>query len=420
MCIKSMHNFKLNLKYLNSNYIVKKYNNDGTISRYLLPYTVRNAVTYTKVKYTFLNVELPVTKDTILSDLKPYFDKFILENKNNLSKYISIICQVRNVGNSYYTIGERFPINIENPKDLTDYINYIQNKWSILDNNQYNPNLALSIIFNYTSIDYDNYSLVSNKFRITKNMDKIELNKDVIPLGLPMNTYYSSWGSIIEELSNGILRVKNLFNDLDTKLNRFIEVSNLSKVDSQINLISSESNIKIATFVDRIINNKEFVRTIGNKVYYFLDNKLYFIFDKLVCDKFISRVKPSKGIVFNAITLDVETFDDENNNKNIYCISFYEGVKALSFYLTDYEDIHSLINDLLRTIFSKKYAGKHIYIHNSSEFDMIFLYSYIINYFGNKVKPIIKDGKFINLDVEFGNATRYKLFFKDSLLLLPS
>nr|YP_009690329.1 DNA polymerase family B [Fomitiporia mediterranea]QEG57109.1 DNA polymerase family B [Fomitiporia mediterranea] len=32
---------------------------------------------------------------------------------------------------------------------------------------------------------------------------------------------------------------------------------------------------------------------------------------------------------------------------------------------------------------------------------------------------MIKDGKFINLEVEYGLATRYKLFFKDSLLLLP-
>ena len=37
------------------------------------------------------------------------------------------------------------------------------------------------------------------------------------------------------------------------------------------------SLIKITTFIDKIININEFVRTIGNKVYYFLDNKLYFI-----------------------------------------------------------------------------------------------------------------------------------------------
>ena len=94
-------------------------------------------------------------------------------------------------------------------------------------------------------------------------MVKIELNKEEIPLGLPMNTYYSTWGNSSEMLADGTLRVKELFNDL----NKYIEVINLNKTDTQINLFSSESNIKITTFVDRIININEFVRTVGNKVY---------------------------------------------------------------------------------------------------------------------------------------------------------
>nr|YP_010691071.1 DNA polymerase family B [Phellinus igniarius]WBU93172.1 DNA polymerase family B [Phellinus igniarius] len=105
---------------------------------------------------------------------------------------------------------------------------------------------------------------------------------------------------------------------------------------------------------------------------------------------------------------------------NIYCISLYDGVSAKTFYLTDYNNIHSLINEVLKTIFTKKYSGKSIYIHNSSEFDMIFLYSYIINFYDVKIKPIIKDGKFINLEVEYGDTTKYKVNFKDSLLLLTS
>ena len=55
-------------------------------------------------------------------------------------------------------------------------MDYIQNKWSILNYNQYNPSLALSVIFNYTSITFYNYSFVSNKFRI-KKMAKNELGQ---------------------------------------------------------------------------------------------------------------------------------------------------------------------------------------------------------------------------------------------------
>lgn len=101
------------------------------------------------------------------------------------------------------------------------------------------------------------------------------------------------------------------------------------------------------------------------------------------------------------MTLDIETFDD-NNIKKIYCICIFDGKDTKSFYLTDYININSLIKYLLRTIFSKNYSGKHIYIHNSSEFDLIFLLRYIAEHPNTKIEPIIKDGKFINLRIKYG------------------
>lgn len=375
----------------------------------------------TKNPISFKNAEYPIEPNTTLTDIKPYFDKFINENKINFGQYISVICQIREVRNIYYTIGDRFAIDLNNSKEIKDYLDYIQNKWSILDNNQYNPSLALSVLFNFNNTSYSNYSLISNKFRITQNQSKVDVNfKDESNFDLPLNTYYNSWGKTSEMLSDGILRVKDLFIDLKSNLNRYIEVTTLSKYDSLVNLISSESNIKIITFLDKIISNNEFIRELGNKTYYFKDNKLYFIYDKLISKQFISKARPSQKNIFNIMTLDVETYVDENNNMNIYCISMYDGVNAKSFYLTNYTDVHSLINDVLKTIFSKKYSGKSIYIHNSSNFDMIFLYSYIINYSETSVKPILKDGKFIVLDIEFGNITKYKVYFKDSFLLLSS
>ena len=103
--------------------------------------------------------------------------------------------------------------------------------------------------------------------------------------------------------------------------------------------------------------------------------------------------------------LQIETYLDKNNQKkerkimNIYCISYFDGNKAKSFYISDYSSIDKLINAVLRDIFSKNYSGKDIYIHNSSNFDLIFLLKYIVNHPGVKVEPIIKDGNFINLKI---------------------
>ena len=50
---------------------------------------------------------------------------------------------------------------------------------------------------------------------------------------------------------------------------------------------------------------------------------------------------------------------------------------------------------------------------------MIFLLKWIVNFTGTKVDPVIKEGRFINLKVNYGPNKRYYLNFKDSFLLLP-
>ena len=183
------------------------------------------------------------------------------------------------------------------------------------------------------------------------------------------------------------------------------------------------NNSILLQFTDILgVNHNSFTRVLGlgkkRTSIYIYENGILTFFQKEKSYPTIDCLQKNKKMYNKYITIDLETRQIDNNITP-YCISLYDGVKAYSFYLTDFNDVHQLINKVLKTIFTKKYAGKHIYIHNSSEFDMIFLYSYIINYFGNTVKPIIKDGKFINLEVEYGNATRYKVYFKDSLLLLP-
>lgn len=371
----------------------------------------------TKSKYSFRNVEFPIMQNTILNDITPYFEKFINENKAKFGKFISVICQVREIKNVYYTLGDRFPIDLNNSKDLSDYLDYIQNKWSMLDNNQYNPSLALSILFNFTNTDYKDYLYKVNKIRNLSLADNLNVNfKKLSPLGLPLNMYYTSWGDSFTMLGDGNLRVNKLY--INSK--NYIDVTTLSKTDSLVKVFSSESGINLLEFTDKVINKSEFVRIVGKKFYYIKDNKLYFIFDKLISNKFISRLKPQKSYNLDIMTLDVETYVDENNNMNIYCISFFDGKAAKSYFLTDYNNINSLIADLLKNLFSKKYSGKSIYIHNSSEFDMIFLYSSIINYKSAVSNPVIKDGKFINLEICFGKYHLLKVYFRDSFLLLTS
>ena len=99
-----------------------------------------------------------------------------------------------------------------------------------------------------------------------------------------------------------------------------------------------------------------------------------------------------------------------------YSVSIYDGKITTSFYLSDFKSSDEMLKSAIKTIMKAKYHNYKIYIHNFSYFDVIFLFNTIIE-LADSVDPIINDGQFINIIFNFGD---YKLYFRDSLLMLPS
>jgi hypothetical protein len=92
------------------------------------------------------------------------------------------------------------------------------------------------------------------------------------------------------------------------------------------------------------------------------------------------------------------------------------------FYLSDYTNSSEMLKDVIDNLLKPKYSGYNIYIHNFSNFDGIFLLNAIIlylDYNNMKVSPLIKDGKFINIKINYGPNFKYNISFRDSYLLLP-
>lgn len=358
-----------------------------------------------------------------MKEIRPYFERFIAETKHlsNTYNYISVICQIRDVGNSYYTLGDRYPTDFTSETSLSIYIDYVQSKRLMLDNNRYNPETALGIIFNFTSTDQVDYTFKVNKIRMSTTKSELDFSGD-LPLQIPANTDYITWGQGLERVTSNNLRVVDLTVDKGSTISRYLVVNFVDKFNRIVEIYSTNSNLLLTKFTDKIIDELRgsFIRQVGGNFYHFRNNKVYFFFEQLYPTKFIKRLKPQNNFDFDILTLDIETYDVENKIKQIYCICIFDGNETKSFYLKYYFNIDSLIKDLLRTLFSKKYSGKHIYIHNSAEFDMRFLYKHVVNYGSCQVKPIIKDGKFINLEVWFGKDHLNRVQFKDSILLLNS
>lgn len=141
--------------------------------------------------------------------------------------------------------------------------------------------------------------------------------------------------------------------------------------------------------------------------------------------RYFTNLPKCKALSENFITMDLET-------KNIddilvpYCVSIFNGKKSYSFYISDYSSSEDMLKASIKFILKRKYNKHRVYLHNISYFDGIFLMraiSSIVN--SNYIKPIIRDGRIINLKVEFysknkNKKIKYYLEFRDSYLLLTS
>ncbi|WP_216699515.1 DNA polymerase, partial [Actinotalea ferrariae] len=118
--------------------------------------------------------------------------------------------------------------------------------------------------------------------------------------------------------------------------------------------------------------------------------------------------------------MDIET---KTINKKMIpiCISLYDGKISKSFFISDFDNSNEMIKKAILFLVQRKYNNYKIYFHNFSSFDSIFLLNNLIQV-ANLVKPIIRDGKIIELRAEFNYNDNKKtvIVFRDSLLLLPS
>ena len=117
-------------------------------------------------------------------------------------------------------------------------------------------------------------------------------------------------------------------------------------------------------------------------------------------NNFIKKGSIYKEINKKFITLDIETRTIDNIIKP-YCFSYFDGNKASSFYLTDFNNIDEMLLACINSLLIRKYKGYKIYVHNLSNFDGIFLIRLLSNLSSINLQPIIKDGKIINLKLSW-------------------
>jgi hypothetical protein len=179
-------------------------------------------------------------------------------------------------------------------------------------------------------------------------------------------------------------------------LNVDLKVGSLTAISWVDSLYQAKTSSNLSTFK----------RIIKKNTYYFEDGKLQFHSVSKSCRK-ITSLNKSTYRSKNFITYDIET-------KTIdglmipYCICLYDGSNYKVFYITDYNHLNLsikeqsdiMLKDSITFLLKPKYSAFIIYAHNFSYFDGIFLMK-IFTEIDGVVKPIIRDGKFIETKIYY-------------------
>lgn len=288
--------------------------------------------------------------------------------------------------------------------------------WSLRDE-EYQGLQLDSLIFNYKfpKVKNKTWNLVKiNEPQSFKKVNKPVFNSTKISsYSIPNTMELNAWGAVvyIHELNRArIERPKS-------KAVYEVKLSEDRKTHIIDITVEGDSVLQFKDILESIDKPTTFKRIFKGKVYYYKEGALVFKQIERKC-KFLTKVKRSSHISKKIITLDIETRTLQTL-MSPYCISVFDGVIKKSFYLSGYSDPESMLKEAIFFLMRKKYHQFKVYIHNFSHFDGVFLIG-VLSSLSNNIKPIIKDGRIIDLAFAFGEQkTKYKLFFRDSYLLLP-
>jgi hypothetical protein len=159
---------------------------------------------------------------------------------------------------------------------------------------------------------------ITNKENLTENISIQNYKNHNLPISMNPLDY----GKIIIQTKTELSINYIIQNDkgLTINFNQFEKYNEIEFFKSGISLIK---------FTDILINKDSFIRKIINKQYYF-ENRNQVLFTSEIKSKFISRTVKSKKLTNNFITLDIETFV-QDNTLIPYLICFYDGKNTYSF-----------------------------------------------------------------------------------------
>nr|BAM29340.1 dnapol [Lentinula edodes] len=323
-----------------------------------------------------------------------------------------ILFKVKTINNQYRTITPMQIIDLCNISELNQlFIEY----WNLKSEDYYLAAYS-DIVFTYKILDTNlSRKIISpeSKGSLGKMVDSKSKSKSQIGAlrfggyNLPPSMDLTKWGYYQFTGDNSAIVYKK-WSQLEYHIQLF---DNYQLVDVKL------GDKVVLSFKDEMHPKSDlssFTRTVKNHVYIFKEGEL--ILKQI--EKNVSFLTKERKNYFNDknfLTMDLET-RTINGEMTSYCVSIYDGKTFESFYLSDYSNEKEMLRTSILYLMKRKYHNHKIYIHNFSGFDAVFLLT-VLSDLSDKVRPVLRDGRYIDLRLDFSD--KYKIYFRDSLLLLP-
>jgi DNA polymerase type B, organellar and viral len=309
-------------------------------------------------------------------------------------------------------------------------MSYIQ----ILDNSNESKDIFIKLLINKLEKDSSNYLDIKVdelflRYKIIKNKNvPITINNnpnDMIPTTPILDNYHNlnipNTMNIFHWYENVQFINKNAAFFTKEELNySFLINDNNNEIKTRITDLNNKT---IVEFVDiKEVDDTTFTRQIKGKTLAYINGVNVSSYRNDT--KFIQKLAKDKVLSLNVITMDLETKLNKDNVMNPVSVAIYDGTEYKTYFITDYNNSVDMLNESVKNLLQSKYNNHHIYLHNFSKFDGIFLLKIIANLDG-KIKILIRDNNLISISVKFevklaDKTRKCVIYFHDSLLLLPA
>jgi hypothetical protein len=184
-------------------------------------------------------------------------------------------------------------------------------------------------------------------------------------------------------------------------------------------LVELKLNDSILLSFKDVMNHREdlttFTRIVKNQEYIFNEGEL--LVKKIIKNvPFLTKIKRNMFNSKTIITMDLET-RVINEVMSSYCVVIYDGKLSKRFYMSEFNNEKEMLKASILFLMKRKYHNHKVFLQNFSNFDAVFLLT-VMTDVSDQVQPVLRDGQYINLTLKF--AGKYKLYFRDSYLILPS